>query len=359
MLKRASVFALFTALIMGTTIYTNAQDKTIVFVSVPEKTDPVTGEHADKPFIDDLIARGYDVITFYNTALELAPQASLDTLNNADLVIIGRSTASSAFQDPHKQAWNAVTAPMLLLQLWSARLSRLNWFNSDQCTHFNDLGVVMDAFIEEPSEPVFEGLTSDEIPWCTGAYDVIETNDSGNGLLLASSIGDGFVQFVRFEEGDEFYDGAGDFPAAPRTFIGNGNDNLRTDAGEYIYYYYNFTDESKEIYFKEIDRLAGRITDVEDSGNKESAPRNYGLYQNYPNPFNPTTTIAFALGKSDRTTIRVFNVMGQLVETLMDEKLEAGIHEVVFHAENLNSGIYYYSIHSGDFAQVREMILLK
>jgi hypothetical protein len=359
MLKRATVFALYMVLILGITIYANAQDKTIVFVSVPEKTDPLTGEHADKPFIDDLIARGYEVITFYNTALELAPQASLDTLNNADLVIIGRSTASTDFQPPHREAWNTVTAPMLLLQLWCARSSRLNWFNSDQCTHYNDIGVVMDAFIEEPGDPIFEGFTTEEIPWCTGAYDVIEADDSGNGLLLASSVPDGYVQFVRFEEGEEFYGGAGDFPAGPRTFIGNGNDNLRTDAGEYIYYYYNFTDESKEIYFREVDRMAGRTTDVEDYGNKDSAPVNYGLFQNYPNPFNPTTTITFALGKSDRTTIQVFNVMGQLVETLIDGKLEAGIHQVVFQAEKLNSGIYYYSIHSGDFTQVREMVLLK
>ena len=143
-----------------------AQQKTIVFVSRPDYPDPATGDHSDLYFIDDLVSLGYDVITMYNTALETASEATLDTLNNADLVIIGRSASSTDFQDAHKPAWNEITAPMILLQLWAARNSRLNWFNSGECVHYND-NVMFSALVIEPDDPVFQGMYEQDqvIPW--------------------------------------------------------------------------------------------------------------------------------------------------------------------------------------------------
>ena len=185
--------------IMGLMTFTSAQVKTIVFVSRPNYIDTATNEHADQPFIDELEDLGYDVITFYNTALELASPVTLDTLNSADLVIIGRSGSSTDFQDPHKEAWNAVTAPVLLLHLWAARSSRLNWFNSGDCVHYDEIDYVMDAYIEEPDDPVFAGISTNEVGWCIGPYDVINIFEAGNGFLLATSSDDGTVQFARFD----------------------------------------------------------------------------------------------------------------------------------------------------------------
>ncbi|MBN2103539.1 hypothetical protein JW835_05805, partial [bacterium] len=69
----------------------------IIFISRPDKLDTATGENPDKPFIDDLVAAGYTVDTMNSNALEAAPQSKIDSLNNADLVIIGRSTGSGDF----------------------------------------------------------------------------------------------------------------------------------------------------------------------------------------------------------------------------------------------------------------------
>jgi hypothetical protein len=87
--------------------------------------------------------------------------------------------------------------------------------------------------------------------------------------------------------------------------------------------------------------------------------KDFKLKQNYPNPFNPTTIIEFALPKTEFITLKVFNVLGQQVATLVSEKLNPGIHKYEWQAGNLPSGIYYCRMEAGKFEQVRKMILLK
>ena len=85
----------------------------------------------------------------------------------------------------------------------------------------------------------------------------------------------------------------------------------------------------------------------------------YSLGQNYPNPFNPSTTIKFSIPESGNTTIRVFNLLGSEVATLLNEMKQPGTHEVSFDAASLPSGTYFYLMESGNFREVRKMILIK
>jgi len=85
----------------------------------------------------------------------------------------------------------------------------------------------------------------------------------------------------------------------------------------------------------------------------------YSLSQNYPNPFNPTTKIEFTLAKSGFTELKVFDILGSEIESLISGELSAGKHEVEFNGSNLPSGIYFYRLKSGDFIQTRKMILQK
>jgi hypothetical protein len=87
---------------------------------------------------------------------------------------------------------------------------------------------------------------------------------------------------------------------------------------------------------------------------------NYALYQNYPNPFNPTTKISFALPKASIVTLKVFDINGRLIETLLNnETVVSGINEINFNASRLASGIYFYKIEAGDFQATKRMILVK
>ena len=88
-------------------------------------------------------------------------------------------------------------------------------------------------------------------------------------------------------------------------------------------------------------------------------PLEYSLSQNYPNPFNPATRIDFALPKESNVTLKVFNLLGQVVTTLVDGKQIAGKHSVVFDAARFASGLYFYQIKAGDYVSTKKMMLLK
>jgi len=92
---------------------------------------------------------------------------------------------------------------------------------------------------------------------------------------------------------------------------------------------------------------------------RKTIPKNYKLSQNYPNPFNPNTTIEFTLPKSELTTLKVYNILGKEVSTLVSNKLNQGNHTYTFDGKNLSSGVYYYQLLAGEYREVKKMILLR
>jgi hypothetical protein len=90
-----------------------------------------------------------------------------------------------------------------------------------------------------------------------------------------------------------------------------------------------------------------------------SIPLSYSLSQNHPNPFNPVTTIAYTLPKTSKVNIMLYNMLGERVMTLVDEEKSAGRYEMRINASHLASGIYFYQIQAGDFAESKKMLLLK
>ena len=97
-------------------------------------------------------------------------------------------------------------------------------------------------------------------------------------------------------------------------------------------------------------------TDVEE---EESIPTEYTLEQNFPNPFNPATTIKFAVPAAGRFTLKVFNILGQEIATLINGDLFSGHHEVTFNANKLSSGLYIYRLSGENVSISKKMMLLK
>ena len=100
----------------------------------------------------------------------------------------------------------------------------------------------------------------------------------------------------------------------------------------------------------------GWVTSVETI---QTVVENFELRQNYPNPFNPTTTISYSLPTTGFVTLKVYDILGKEVAELVNEQKSAGIHKVKFDAGKLSSGMYIYTIQSGNFSQTRKMILMK
>ena len=96
---------------------------------------------------------------------------------------------------------------------------------------------------------------------------------------------------------------------------------------------------------------------IENTGS--SIPDKFELSQNYPNPFNPTTNINFSISNAQFVTLKIYDMLGKEIATLVNEKLNAGSYKVNWNASAISSGVYYYRITAGNFVETKKMILLK
>jgi hypothetical protein len=123
----------------------------------------------------------------------------------------------------------------------------------------------------------------------------------------------------------------------------------------------NQNGEAFGIFFALADGTVGQfpegVASVEN--NPGVTPSNYSLDQNYPNPFNPSTTINFTIPNSDFVTLKVYNILGSEVATLVNDNLSAGSYKFNFDALNLASGVYLYELKAGNFREIKKMNLLK
>lgn len=113
--------------------------------------------------------------------------------------------------------------------------------------------------------------------------------------------------------------------------------------------------------------LGVQIITTEVAKNENSIPTEFSLEQNYPNPFNPTTTIQFTLPEALRVTLKLFDILGRELVTLVDKEMETGVHKVLFDATDFASGVYFYRIQAESensdarqaFVQSRKLIFIK
>ena len=110
--------------------------------------------------------------------------------------------------------------------------------------------------------------------------------------------------------------------------------------------------------------LIGAYIDGKEIGNINSVAKNkefinFVLKQNYPNPFNPSTTIQYSIPKESFVTIKVYNVLGKEIVTLVNERKSAGTYSVNFNSSNISSGVYFYRLISGTHSATKKMVILK
>ena len=111
-----------------------------------------------------------------------------------------------------------------------------------------------------------------------------------------------------------------------------------------------------------------RLKQIDNNGNFKysntievslSVPNKFSLEQNYPNPFNPSTTIKYALPKEGLVSLKIYDITGQEIKTLINENEQPGIYNVTFNASDLASGVYFYVLKEAEFSQTRKLLLLK
>ncbi|MGQ9799833.1 MAG: T9SS type A sorting domain-containing protein, partial [Ignavibacterium sp.] len=97
-----------------------------------------------------------------------------------------------------------------------------------------------------------------------------------------------------------------------------------------------------------------------ENNNNDNIPMNFVLYQNYPNPFNPSTMIKWSMPRAEKVTIKLFDMLGREIETIVDSYYEAGNHSTLYIANSeLSSGVYFYQLKTETYVETKKMIVLK
>jgi hypothetical protein len=126
---------------------------------------------------------------------------------------------------------------------------------------------------------------------------------------------------------------------------------------------YTFIDKSATGGSKFKYRLKQIDTDGEykysESVELEIIPEKFAVYQNYPNPFNPSTTLKYSITDQSKVILKVYDILGKEIETLINEEKPTGTYELNWNAANLPSGVYFYQLKAGSFVETKKMILMK
>ncbi|NOX88457.1 MAG: T9SS type A sorting domain-containing protein [Calditrichaeota bacterium] len=177
---------------------------------------------------------------------------------------------------------------------------------------------------------------------------------------------EGYVQVS--VKGGEWQNMAGPFTGDSPVWTQNYVDlSAYQDSTIRIAFYFTSSSNNQDQgwYIDDIRLVGINIDDVND--NNAFTPTEFKLFQNYPNPFNATTKIQFVMPRAAYATIEVFNILGQKVTTLLNKKLSAGLHHIIFDGKKVPSGVYYYRLKISDrggnarqlLSQTKKMILMK
>ncbi len=142
------------------------------------------------------------------------------------------------------------------------------------------------------------------------------------------------------------------------SWIGNGRLEglLRFDSFQ-LRYLPGSSARTGQLYFDQLQIASKMPTSVSDPTGE--LPKEFALHQNYPNPFNPSTTISFSLPATGAVALRIFNLVGQEITTLVNGQLDAGTHTIQFDATGLSSGVYLYQLESGSKRLTQKMVLMR
>ncbi len=209
-----------------------------------------------------------------------------------------------------------------------------------------------------PSQLVLKN--QNEIFLSTLGYGIYKSTDNGISWVNKTGAGPEYSCLLITQDGSMFAGTRGYWVYRST----NGGENwglINTGMGEDRYVLSLLT-TSDGYLFAGLDyygmyRSVNKVTDVDID--ETAPPEKFYLYQNYPNPFNPSTSIQYAIGSRQFVQLKVYDVLGEEIATLVNEEKPAGSYNVQFTLNNLSSGIYFYQLKAGNYLETKKMSLLK
>ena len=293
----------------------------------------------------------------------------IDILESGDLVIVSRSTASGSYNAPTD--WNSLVKPLILTTAYMSRVSRWGWLNSDALIGDGNSGCPP-FHAENPDHPIFSGVPLNEngdiaaLDSTVGSGNTSLANwmEYGDGELIATVVDVGTVAIVYWAQDVNFNPDGDQFAGGPRLLFqcGARESTLVPPDPAHGQGMYNLTPEGEKMFLNAVAFMLGKDTGVQE--NPSVIPTGYSLAQNFPNPFNPSTTIGFSLPATTEVKLRVVNMLGQEIATLLNRPCQAGTHQVTWngldHSGNaVQSGVYLYKLETEHFTLMNKMLLMR
>jgi hypothetical protein len=265
-----------------------------------------------------------------------------EDLEPYDLMFIDEIVPSASLQ-PAQSILEPAIIPIVTTENYAIRANIMGWCNNTQATNIGAEPVE----IVDGSHPLAAGFA-------TGQLVTINSGAGANEDLIPNLPEIPFIPVAKSTSMPDLYIAYGMEPG--NTSV-NGVEILNRCAiiGFHANGYAAITEDGYKMLKAALEWVTAGGTAVE----TVAEPDQYSLSQNYPNPFNPETSIDFNLAKPGFTTVTVFNALGQVMSQLVNENLPAGSHQVTFQANDLQTGVYYYRIQSGEFSEMKKMLLLK
>ena len=144
-----------------------------------------------------------------------------------------------------------------------------------------------------------------------------------------------------------------------KVFITFNGEKLYSDIDDVDSAYKKVTGKTKAE-FDEAERIRSEeYKSKNKNGSNNSIPAKYELSQNHPNPFNPTTSIMYSIPKDGFVSLKIYDITGREIKTLVNEIKKAGYYSITLNASELSTGIYFYRVQTGNFFQTKRMVLIK
>lgn len=342
--------------------------KKIIFLNNTSTTFPGQG---DMGWVSLLQTKGYavtrDTLTKGTRSAPLR-QGQIDTLNMADLIIIGRTTSSGNFADT--AGFNQkITKPLISLSPHICRNSdRLNWMWG---TNFDNGGSpVTKVWVK--THPIFTGVTigtDSSVQMIdstvgpaksTSLFKLGVGQTAGNATVLAmqNDTSNRCVAIAYWAAGTAFGSSLANTAGGKRMWFNagtydNGSNPPAVQGGSM-----NLTAAGQKIFLNAVEwMITGTVSAVETE--PASLPKTFSLQQNYPNPFNPSTKLTFQVSKAGFVSIRIYDLLGREAAILVDEVKQAGTYSATWDALNFNTGVYFCRMQSESFSATIKMILTK
>ena len=246
-------------------------------------------------------------------------------------------------------------------------------------SEYNQDGCWIDGIMQEIIDP---GCNPDELNWTMG------TGDQGTllNIFLIPELGDNiglyYHEALDGSVGDDSNlssDTGDNFSIADNGFSLDGNiENYITDETTFSVVYFNYflpshkSPEEASLICEQLKVPLAFVTEFQEytppstdvAQNEAFSPTEFMLAQNYPNPFNATTTIFFMLPKRTHTLLRIYDSLGRLIYTVVEQNLSAGLHKFIWsgiNAEGISvpSGMYFYKLNAGNFTSTKKLVLIK